>query len=146
MDIYSKQIEIRWADLDPNFHVLHSKYYDFGAYVRMAFLVENAITPQFMLQHHIGPILFREEAVFKREIRFGDKVTINLQATYSKPDFSRWGMQHEIFAGKDQKLSAIINVEGAWLDTQKRKLSTPPQLVIDVFNQLPKPPGFITLP
>lgn len=30
MEPYSKKFEIRWADLDPNYHVLHSKYYDFG--------------------------------------------------------------------------------------------------------------------
>ena len=34
---YEKNIDIRWADLDPNFHVLHSKYLDFGAYCRMSF-------------------------------------------------------------------------------------------------------------
>ncbi|MBI1782589.1 MAG: thioesterase, partial [Sphingobacteriales bacterium] len=43
---YSKLVEVRWADLDPNFHVLHSKYYDFGAYIRMSYLTENGITPE----------------------------------------------------------------------------------------------------
>ena len=42
MEVYSKKLEVRWADLDPNFHVLHSKYYDFGAYCRLSFFNENA--------------------------------------------------------------------------------------------------------
>ncbi|MBI3718876.1 MAG: hypothetical protein HY252_09835, partial [Sphingobacteriales bacterium] len=49
-----KLVEVRWADLDPNFHVLHSKYYDFGAYIRMSYLTENGITPEALSQHHIG--------------------------------------------------------------------------------------------
>ena len=60
MQEYSKKIEIRWADLDPNFHVLHSKYYDFGAYCRMSFLTEHGITPAVMIEKNIGPIIFRE--------------------------------------------------------------------------------------
>ena len=45
---YRKSLDIRWADLDPNFHVLHSKYYDFGAYCRMSFMTENGLDPAFL--------------------------------------------------------------------------------------------------
>jgi acyl-CoA thioesterase FadM len=34
-DIFSKQLSFRWSDLDPNFHVRHSAYYDFGAQHRI---------------------------------------------------------------------------------------------------------------
>ena len=27
---YTKPVEIRWSDLDPNFHLRHSVYYDYG--------------------------------------------------------------------------------------------------------------------
>jgi acyl-CoA thioester hydrolase len=33
----SKQLSFRWSDLDPNFHVRHSAYYDFGAQHRIEF-------------------------------------------------------------------------------------------------------------
>ena len=75
---YSKLVEIRWSDLDPNFHVRHSVYYDFGAFVRMSFLTANGLDASVLLQHHLGPILFREECQFKREIHFGDEVSIDL--------------------------------------------------------------------
>lgn len=75
MESFKTKVEIRWADLDPNFHVLHSRYYDFGAYCRMAFLVTHGLTPQVMSEHHVGPILFREECFFKREINL---VTISV--------------------------------------------------------------------
>ena len=79
MNDFIQSPEIRWSDLDPNFHLRHSVYYDFGASIRIAFLTLNGITPARMLEYNIGPVLFREECVFKKEIRFGDKVTINIK-------------------------------------------------------------------
>ena len=40
MSTFSKQISIRWADLDPNFHLRHSVYYDLGSQFRMELLEE----------------------------------------------------------------------------------------------------------
>ena len=141
MNNFQKNIEIRWADLDPNFHVLHSKYYDFGAYCRMAFLVENGLTPSFMQQQHIGPILFREECVFKREIIFGDKVTVNVKLDKVTSDFGRWTMVHELYKN-EETLAAIITADGAWLNTTVRKLTVPPDNIVSLFENAPKTASF----
>lgn len=141
MTQFSKKVEIRWSDLDPNFHVLHSKYYDFGAYCRMAFLVEHGLTPAVMQQYNIGPILFREECVFKREITFGDEIEINVTLQKRSSDYSRWSMVHEIWKSKEI-LSAVINIDGAWIDTQKRKLALPPKVVSKIFDEIPKGTDF----
>ncbi|MBN8835877.1 MAG: thioesterase family protein [Sphingobacteriia bacterium] len=142
MEIYSKQVEIRWSDLDPNFHLRHSVYYDWGAYVRMCFLTEHGLTPAVMMQHHFGPIIFREEAIFKREIHFGDAVEVKLFLASCKKDLSRWSMKHEIIKNSTT-LSAIIHLDGAWMDTHIRKLAIPPQNFIEVFQQIPKSEDFV---
>ena len=141
MNNFIKNIEVRWSDLDPNFHVLHSKYYDFGAYCRMAFLVENGLSPATMLEFKIGPILFREECIFKREIFFGDKVTVNVKVDKVTADFGRWTMIHEIYKN-DETLAAIITADGAWLNTSIRKLTVPPAVVISLFEIAPKTRSF----
>jgi acyl-CoA thioesterase FadM len=38
MDTFLLPIQLRWADIDANFHVRHSVYYDWGAMCRMEFL------------------------------------------------------------------------------------------------------------
>src|SRR6187402_260736 len=96
MDNFINTIEIRWSDLDPNFHLRHSVYYDFGAFCRIAFLTESGVTPAAMLQQNIGPIIFREECIFRKEIKFGDDISINLKLDRCTSDFSRWTMKHEI--------------------------------------------------
>ena len=97
MTDYFKQIEIRWSDLDPNFHLRHSAYYDFGAYCRISFMNEHGLTLQLTIHNHIGPVIFREKCVFKRKIKFRHEVKINLTMGKATQDFSRWTMVHEVF-------------------------------------------------
>lgn len=141
MQEYSKKLEIRWADLDPNFHVLHSKYYDFGAYCRMSFLTGHGITPALMIEKNIGPIIFREECLFKREIKFGDELTVFLKLSKCNPDASRWSMVHELWTNGDT-LAAVITIDGAWMDTKIRKLTIPPEICKVGFDLIPKTDNF----
>ncbi|NCI50585.1 thioesterase [Sediminibacterium roseum] len=137
MHSYFKKVEIRWSDIDANFHLRHSVYYDFGAFVRISFLAEHGLTTAHMQQQHIGPILFREECVFKREIHFSDTVTIYLKLVTATADMGRWTMVHEIYKNEDT-LAAVLTIDGAWMDTEKRKLVAPPDFFREVFEKLPK--------
>jgi acyl-CoA thioester hydrolase len=142
---FRKQISIRWADLDPNYHMRHSVYYDFGAQHRIELLHQAGVTSKVMMEQHFGPVIFREECVFKREIKFSDTVFITTKIAKMKPDASRWTMQHELLNEADEVL-AVITLDGAWIDTQLRKLAKPtPQIVIDALNSFPKSEDFIEL-
>lgn len=141
MKEFSRIIQLRWSDLDPNFHVRHSVFYDWGAFCRVEFLNEFGLTSHVMQELKFGPILFREECVFRREIRSGDEIKIDLQLLRSKKDFSRWSIQHQITKA-DRTLCAVITVDGAWMDVVRRKLSSPPEKVHEVFNKMPKPENF----
>lgn len=141
MDSFIKPLTIRWSDLDPNFHLRHSVYYDFGAYCRVSFLDERELTAGVMAQHHIGPILFREECIFRREIKLGDTIAIDLRLTNARGDYSRWSIQHHIY--KDGEiLAAVLSVDGAWMDTHARKLATPPGIATAVFAEMPRDESF----
>ena len=138
---YLKQLEIRWSDLDPNFHVLHSKYYDYGAYSRMCFLHENGMTPAFMALNHIGPILFREEAVFRKELSFGDNLIVNMEMVKCNKDMSRWSMRHQLYKNENI-LAAVISIEGAWINTIEKKSALPPATLQHIFDSAPKAKDF----
>jgi acyl-CoA thioester hydrolase len=139
---YIRNPEVRWSDLDPNFHLRHSVYYDYGAYCRVCFLEEFGLTGAIMQQLHFGPILFREEAIFRREIKMGDKISMDLQLTRSRKDFSRWSITHQLFKNENT-LAAVINVDGAWINTVERKLAKPPQQIVEVFDKMPRVEGFV---
>ena len=141
MQAYIKPLEIRWSDLDPNFHLRHSVYYDYGAYVRIGFLEQHGLTTAFMAKNHFGPIIFREECIFKREIRLGDTISMDMQLLKARPDQSRWTIQHRIFKKTDE-IAAILTLDGAWMDTQLRKLTVPPEMVKDLFEHMPRADNF----
>lgn len=136
MDIFSLPVQIRWSDLDPNFHLRHSVYYDWAAMCRIEYLQQNGLTPSVLRQLQFGPIIFREECVFKREIKYGDQVHINLKLIKGRRDFSRWTITHEI-KRNDGTLCAVVTIDGAWLNVKERKLYIPPEEVAVVFRQMP---------
>lgn len=141
MEQFIREVQVRWSDLDPNFHLRHSIYYDWGAFCRVEYLYAIGLTAEKMKQLHIGPILFREECVFRKEIHLGDKVSIDLKVSKAKKDFSRWTVEHHIY--KNEKiLSAILTVDIAWMDTAKRKLAVLPAEEQRAFDEMPKAENF----
>jgi acyl-CoA thioester hydrolase len=136
MEKFILPIQVRWSDLDPNFHLRHSVYYDWAALCRIEFLNKHGLTSELMVRQHFGPILFREECLFKREIKMSDEITIDLVLQKSRKDFSRWSIQHTI-SKNNETVCALVSVDGAWLDTIKRKLTVPPEEVAIIFREMP---------
>jgi acyl-CoA thioester hydrolase len=137
MQKFSIPIQIRWADIDQNRHLRHSVYYDYGAMARVEFLNSHGLTSAKFEELHMGPILFREEAIFKREIKFGDSVVVDVEMVKSTADYARWSMRHH-FLKADGTLAAIINIDGAWIDILQRKLTVPNDFVRTIFDDLPR--------
>jgi acyl-CoA thioester hydrolase len=140
--LYKKKLELRWSDLDPNFHLRHSVYYDFGAQQRIELLANLGITTAVLQREHFGPVIFREECVFKREIRLTDTVYLTAAIARMRPDGSRWTFRHE-FVDENDRVLAILNLDGAWLDTHLRKLADPtPTVVQEALQDFPKTADF----
>lgn len=140
-NLFIRPIVLRWSDFDPNFHLRHSVYYDLGAMARVDFLSEHGVTPAYLAKNHLGPVLFREEAIFRKEIRYGDELTISLLLSQLRRDFSRFSFRHEI-KRLDGTLCAVINIDGAWMDTQARKLMSPPAEIIAMAEVAPQSEDF----
>jgi acyl-CoA thioester hydrolase len=144
MATFSKQLSFRWSDLDPNFHLRHSAYYDFGAQHRVEILAQLGLSIRIMQSEHIGPILFREECIFRKEINLSDIIIIQTKMAKMNADASRWSIVHEFY--NEDVLCAVITVDGAWMDTKLRKLATPtPQNDVDALSSFPKTTNFIAL-
>ncbi len=143
--MHTQTIHIRWADIDANRHLRHSVYYDFGASMRMNALASFGLSMKKLEELRIGPVLFREEAIFKREILFEDEIAIDVQLVRTREDFSRWSLRHHFTKG-DGTLAAIINIDGAWIDLEKRKLVAPGDFISDIFRKFPRSHDFEVVP
>ncbi|MBK8056159.1 MAG: thioesterase family protein [Saprospiraceae bacterium] len=134
-------IQVQWLHLDPNSHVRHSAYFDFAAYARIA-LFDSMVLNRTSLKHHkLGPILFREEAIFKREILFGDHIECHVCLYKATPDFSRWGFSHDLIKS-DGTLMATIFSDGGFINIDLRKLTALPTEFISKMDSVSKSDDF----
>ena len=131
-----------WSHLDANMHMRHSAYADFAAQARIEALAELGLDLKTFQRLHIGPILFREETTYLREVNINEQLTVTTALTGSRKDGARWAIRHELFKADGVK-AAVINVEGAWIDTLKRKLTTLPEELAAHFAHLPKAADYV---
>ena len=136
MKKFEQEIVIRWADCDQNRHVRHSAYYDYGAHIRIRYFNELGFSSAILSKLSIGPILFKEECSFIKELHPDDIITINLLKGEISEDASRWILHHEIFNHKGEK-SAHITTKGAWMNLKIRKLTVPPLDIAKALHELP---------
>lgn len=134
-------LDIRWADIDANRHLRHSVYYDLAAAARTRFLNNQGLTSEKFEEFQLGPILFREEAIFRREIKLEDKITLDIFLVKATEDFSRWALRHH-FLKEDGTIATVLNIEGAWMDLVKRKLAAPNEFVRSIFERYPRAEDF----
>jgi|TARA_B110000037_G_scaffold141541_1_gene160101 acyl-CoA thioester hydrolase len=126
-----------WANFDANSHMRHTAYNDYAAEVRSRFFSEQGFSLTEFSKHNIGPILFSENTKFYREIKLGEDITVNLIFIGASEKFERFKFKHQIIKANGV-VSAEISVYGAWIDLAKRKLTTPPEDMIGIFNKLEK--------
>jgi len=141
MEKFSRPMQIRWADIDANRHLRHSIYFDYGATIRMMFLSESGITTGKLEEFKIGPILFREEAIFRKEVRLEDRISVDAEVTKMTRDCGRWSLRHN-FTKADGTICAMLNIDGAWIDMEKRKLAIPNDFIRAIFEEFPKATDF----
>lgn len=139
---FEKEIEIRWQDCDINRHVRHSAYFDYAAHLRIRFFGEHGYPTTRMEELGVGPILFKEECSFLRELGPDDTITIRLLRGPVREDASRWVLHHVIYNGKGEK-AAHLTASGSFIDLKKRKLTVPPADLAKLIHQLPEGEDFV---
>lgn len=135
MGQFQSQFSVRWADLDPNFHVRHTVFSEYASETRIAFFVKSGILPDYLKEHNVGPILFREEIHYYNEVFLGEILTVKCLVTSMSENASKINMKNEIFTSQGKRV-ATINSTTMWFDLTTRKLVKPPQKVFKAFSQL----------
>ena len=131
----------RWADFDPNNHMRHTAYNDYAAESRVRLFNKYGLSLKEFNKLQVGPVLFKEETNFYKEISIGDDLTVEVLLKGSSEFGERFKFIHKIYRG-DGILSAEIEIFAAWIDLSKRKLTTPPGIILEVFDKLTKTDDF----
>lgn len=137
---FEKSYEVRWADMDPNGHLRHTSYNDYAAQVRLEFFRAHNITLKTLEDHHIGPILFREDTRFFQEVKLSETITVTFEMAKLRKDGSKWAINHSIYVGEE--LSCTIETLGAWIDLNKRRVVVPPPAFAEMLLAASRTEGF----
>jgi acyl-CoA thioester hydrolase len=134
--------KVMWSQIDANMHLRHSAYADFAAQARLQILESLGFDANLLEKLKIGPILFREELIYMREVRPSDTIKVTCVLTHCRRDGSRWSFSQELYRGDGVK-AAQINVQGAWVDMVNRKLASLPAEWASKFLDIPKSKDFV---
>lgn len=131
----------RWADFDPNNHMRHSAYTDYAAEARVRMFNEYGLNLIEFNRLNIGPILFREETIFRREIRLSEDISVEVFLKGISENGERFKFSHKIFK-TEGSLAAEVEIYGAWLDLKTRKLTKPPKIVLEALKDIERTEDF----
>jgi acyl-CoA thioester hydrolase len=131
----------RWADFDPNNHMRHSAYTDYAAEARVRMFNEYGLNLIEFNKLNIGPILFREETIFRREIRLSEDISVQVFLKGISENGERFKFSHKIYK-TDGSLAAEVEIYGAWLDLKTRKLTKPPKIVLEALKDIERTEDF----
>jgi acyl-CoA thioester hydrolase len=133
---------VLWSHIDANMHLRHSAYADFAAQARIAMLDIIGFDSKMLADKKIGPILFREELIYFREVGMNDILKVSCTMAKCRKDGSRWSFTQDLYR-RDGIKAATVNTDGAWIDTEKRKLTALPEGLVDKFQRIHKSKNFI---
>ena len=139
--MYKKEFEIRWSDVDANAHLANSAYTNFMSHTRMAFFIDYGFSMPAMAEYHIGPVVFYEHMYYFKEAFLGTPITVTLELAGLSEDGMFFRFEHNFYNDKGENL-ASCEIFGAWIDTNKRKLSELPKPLLALTDSFPKSQKF----
>jgi acyl-CoA thioester hydrolase len=138
---FEEQFSVRWSDLDANRHVRNTIFSELATHSRFRFLESRGFPQAKFEALRFGPVMFREEIRYRRELTFGETVTVDVQCAGLSEDGSYWRVQQQV-RRPDGKQAAVLVIDGAWIHLDTRKVIVPPDEVAEVLNTLSRTGDF----
>ncbi|MBD1428560.1 acyl-CoA thioesterase [Sphingobacterium litopenaei] len=136
--------QVLWSQIDANRHLRHSAYADFCAQARSNMLNKIGLSLDEFAKNKIGPILFREELIYHREVKLDEFIKVSTELSKINTINGRFSFQHKILKSNGD-VAATVNVDGAWLDLVARKLTTLPENWKPILQNIPKTSDYIEI-
>lgn len=142
--VFEERFAVRWADLDANRHVRNTIFSELATHTRFRLLEAHGFPQERFESLRFGPVMFREEIRYRRELLFGDEAIVSVIAAGLSDDGSQWRVHQEV-RRPDGKQAAILRIDGAWIDLDSRRLIAPPSDLHDLLGSLPRTDDFEVL-
>lgn len=141
---FEERFTVRWSDLDANRHLKNTVFSEYATHTRFRMLEAHGFSQARFEALRFGPVMFREEIRYRREVLFGQDVMVNVLFDGLSEDGSQWRVRQEV-ARADNKQAAILTIDGAWIHLDTRKLVAPPPELLHLLRELPRTREFEVL-
>lgn len=134
-----------WSDMDFNRHMGNAAYLNLCTTVRLKHFADQGISFAEFERLRVGPVVFRDEVEYYREVQLLEKLTVHLEMLGSSDDHSQFKLRNEIWKENGVKAAQVVST-GGWLDMATRKLVVPPVVIRSALAAIPRGPAFEVLP
>jgi acyl-CoA thioester hydrolase len=138
---FSTTFQAGWAHIDANAHMRNTAYLEMSVDVRLMYFQSHGFPVQEFERLRLGPVIFRDEVEYLRELRLLDSVTVTLALAGLSQDGQRFRLRNEFFVAEG-KLAARVTSTGGWLNLATRKLTAPPQALAAASEALARTADF----
>jgi acyl-CoA thioester hydrolase len=136
-EVFYKEFEVRWSDVDANRHLGNFAYINMMSHTRMSLLNKIGFGHHAMHKAQIGPVLFREEIHYFKEVLPGTPLKVSGVLKRVSEDHKFFCFEHRFYADSGENV-AYGEITGSWISLSERKLIAPPQALRKALDEIPK--------
>lgn len=140
MKPYIKTFEIRWSELDPNYHVANYAYTQFMNEVRISYMMDNGLDIN-ETKGRMGPVVFHEHFYYIKEILAYETVKVDIQMKGHSEDYRFLQFAHHVYKANGE-IAAYSELMFAWMDLVSRKLTVPTANLKVKYDEMQKTDDF----
>jgi acyl-CoA thioester hydrolase len=141
---WASRTTVRWSDVDANGHARHTAYSDFATDARLAFLAEHGFPLGELHALRLTPVMLAERLTYRREVMLGEELSVSVAVAALSGDASRATLENRIRRA-DGATAAVVQIDGAWLSLETRRLAAPPDELAQVMMAAPRTEAFEVL-
>ncbi len=136
---------VGWGDLDANNHMANVAFLHHAADTRIAYFARRGFPGSRFGVERLGPVITKDELVYRKELRLGDEYTVDLYAVGLSPDGVHFSIRNT-FRDASGELVAVVTSEGVWFDLDSRRPRAPPPELDAAQRSMPRSETFAEIP
>lgn len=142
--MYEKTLIAGWGDMDFNAHMRNTAYLDKSADLRMMYFADAGFPMGEFQRLKLGPVVKKDEGENFKEFHLLDQVRITMALAGLSEDGGRMKLRNDFY--REEVLAARVTSSAGWFDLANRKLTCPPQALLDALRALTRSDDFEVLP
>lgn len=137
MMAFKKEFTVRWSEIDLNLHLTSAAYVKYITDTRMNFFEGGGFGLEEMKKFKLGPIVLSEKSYYFKEIHPGEPIEIAMTNAGVTENGGIIRLEQRIYNNMGENCFLAYTLVG-FLDAEARKMTTPPDMLKEILDALPK--------